>query len=249
MLSSHNTPENSGLEEKNMRDTIQHVLIKRFSPQDTEVALAIWDEGFRDSVRSGQLSTLIAYTQEISEYLELDRNRAREIQLAVFRALRNLNVPDGKAVPVQSDKWEETPAKNDESQHKPGLVSYALLKNKALVAPEMVIFIEVGKRMIEGAQRVGYKEFEDFTASVADHLQSSKLPDLAQQNLLNWCSHKGAPVQGSINDKDLGKAINVFYIALCEAVGPAGADAILASAIRNAEKLPEARLFPPKRLL
>ncbi len=47
----------------------------------------------------------------------------------------------------------------------------------------------------------------------------------------------------------LAELVNTFYVALCEALGPVDADHVLTRAVREAEGLPQAREFSPRRFV
>jgi len=62
-----------------------------------------------------------------------------------------------------------------------------------------------------------------------------------QESSTDWCID--APQNA------LAELVNAFYVALCEALGPVDADHVLTRAVREAEGLPQAREFSPRRFV
>ena len=48
---------------------------------------------------------------------------------------------------------------------------------------------------------------------------------------------------------ELSELTHLIYVGLCEAIGPVDADQILTRAVRAVERMPQARVFSPRRLL
>ncbi|MDP4300977.1 hypothetical protein [Leptothrix discophora] len=48
---------------------------------------------------------------------------------------------------------------------------------------------------------------------------------------------------------ELGELVHLFYVALCEAIGPVDADQVLTRAVREAEQIPAARRHSPRQFL
>jgi hypothetical protein len=51
------------------------------------------------------------------------------------------------------------------------------------------------------------------------------------------------------SSEEFSGLLHIFYIGICEYFGPQKADLFLNAAIELAEKVPEAKVFPPKSFL
>lgn len=72
---------------------------------------------------------------------------------------------------------------------------------------------------------------------------------LRQQLQEAWQLGQAGPWHVDATESGLSDAVNLFYVALCEALGPVDADHILTRAVRNAEQTSAAREFSPRRLV
>ncbi len=229
-----------------MREAIAQVLSAYLEPQKVSAALDIWDKKY--DVDGTPTNALTAYAKEVSQSVNLNRQSQHSLRVALYQTLYSPKGSKSKTVAAQPRHHPSMPTPKPNPGQSES-VSYRLLNERTPGSPASAVFAEVGERMIEGAQKAGYKEFTEFTTAVQDYLSTLSLGTLAKQNLLDWCSHKDSLLRGNLPDKNLPGIIHMIYRALCEAVGPVIADAVLGHAINKAQALPEATLYPPKRLL
>jgi hypothetical protein len=103
-------------------------------------------------------------------------------------------------------------------------------------------------QLIDGAARA--KQLDELSAAV--NFPEADLSQPVMRAANQW--HRGGfketvPFANQVGEAERSRVVNIVYIALCEAVGPANADRILGQAVLHAEKLPEAIEFSPKQLL
>lgn len=225
-------------------ETVYNVLSNHLDENNAKLALTIWEAKYQDA----QISGLVPFVNDLSKEIKLSNDRQHALRMDLYKSLFDVNKQD---VNKQSDTASNKPAGQNtpDTGSSTSNVSTRFLKEHAVVTPDLIVFAAIGESMIEGAQRYGYREFSNFTLAMKDNLQQANLPTLVSQSILDWCSHTAELVHSTIPKEHLRRLVNIFYVSLCEAVGPSIADAILASAIQSAEKIPEARLFSPRQFL
>ncbi|MEY4754193.1 MAG: hypothetical protein RJA44_1868 [Pseudomonadota bacterium] len=131
-------------------------------------------------------------------------------------------------------------------------VAAPALANSAIAnaPPEQAVFSGLIRSLLD--------EMQQFHQGSIDDLRSDALKDLARARLSTVVKqqYKDAweqPLQHSWliqgNAQELSALTHMVYVGLCETLGPVDADQVLGRAVRSTERLPQARQFPPKRLL
>lgn len=87
---------------------------------------------------------------------------------------------------------------------------------------------------------------ESLTASLP-RLRGS--PRLREQLRSAWSQVELGDWRLDASAAHLAEAVDLFYIALCEALGPVEADRVLTEAVREADRIEAARRFSPRRLV
>jgi cell division septum initiation protein DivIVA len=128
-----------------------------------------------------------------------------------------------------------------------------------VAAPPAVPVIAVEPPVIYGAvMRELVREVHDFHREALDEVRRDALkalegarvePALQQRCRDAWARARQDDWQLQATHADLAELTRVVFAALTEAFGRVGADQILQRALAQAESLPEARQFSPKRLL
>lgn len=109
-----------------------------------------------------------------------------------------------------------------------------------------------------GLMRAALSQVRQYHPAAADDLRSAALSEVARVRVSGpvreaWRAawERGAGSDWCIDAPQnvLAELVNVFYVALCEALGPVEADHVLTRAVREAEGLPQAREFSPRRFV
>lgn len=129
----------------------------------------------------------------------------------------------------------------------------------AAPTPEQLAAHLPAEQVVFGAlMRALLAEMQQFHGGSLEDLRTDLLKDLPKVKISNAVRqlYKEAWVQPMQHawhlngpDKELASLIHHTYVGLCETLGPVDADQVLARAVRSAERLPQARQFPPKRFL
>jgi hypothetical protein len=133
----------------------------------------------------------------------------------------------------------------------------------ALTAPAPAATLDLSDRpavqvVHAGLMRAALSQVRQYHPAASEDLRSAALSQAArarvtgpvreawraaweQESTTDWCID--APQNA------LAELVNAFYVALCEALGPVDADHVLTRAVREAEGLPQAREFSPRRFV
>lgn len=82
---------------------------------------------------------------------------------------------------------------------------------------------------------------------LGERLAEAPLMSAAAPECLGWLAQGGE--LPNLTADQLGNFVHTTYVAICRCEGPVRGDHILRHALETAEALPEARDFPPRRLL
>jgi hypothetical protein len=128
-----------------------------------------------------------------------------------------------------------------------------------VAAPPAAPVIAFEPPVVYGAvMRELVREVHDFHREALDEVRRDALkalegarvePALQQRCRDAWARARQDDWQLQATHADLAELTRVVFAALTEAFGRVGADQILQRALAQAESLPEARQFSPKRLL
>lgn len=98
------------------------------------------------------------------------------------------------------------------------------------------------------ATQRGHAE-EAVRSYIIEKVDRFPLGGAARQALVEWLVGRKGDLAAPLPRDAMRQIVNVSYVLACEYLGPVTADRLLAAAVREAERMPEAALFPPRRLL
>lgn len=110
----------------------------------------------------------------------------------------------------------------------------------------LVTALQEGVRQAHGR---GWDEFRQHALALLPQLRST--PAVREVARLAWASSEPSATRWQIAapEATLAELVNLTYVALCEALGPIDADRLLTEAVREAQRIPAARRFSPRRLV
>ncbi|RZS51958.1 hypothetical protein [Sphaerotilus mobilis] len=119
-------------------------------------------------------------------------------------------------------------------------------------APPAVLVFEalIAAALTEVRQRHP-AELHDLRDSAVAGLDGSRL-GATPRNLVRaaWQRHaEPGAWRLPLNPSELGELVHLFYVALCEALGPVDADQVLTRSVREAEQIPAAQRHSPRQFL
>ena len=227
----------------NTYDIVQSAVLdtlgSHLSKHNARLALTIWEQRYA----AKQLHGVASFLKDIAPLLEQSKANMQALRMDLYRSLAGINGQKNDADPT-------IPAQAAASLGSDDNVSLRMLKKRGNNAtPDIQVFTAICENLIEGAQKSGFREFGEFKLALTEHLGSAKLASKVSEMLLNWVSHESELINGIIPRDRLAQIVNIFYISLCEAVGPVTGDAILNNAVTQADSLPAAKQFSPRQLL
>ncbi len=84
---------------------------------------------------------------------------------------------------------------------------------------------------------------------VVTNLPKLRLTPAAEAGLASFLRRISDRLSEAYGPETMQSLLHLLYVAACEFFGPVKADELLAAAVADAERTPEARLFPPRSLL
>lgn len=116
-------------------------------------------------------------------------------------------------------------------------------------SPDNVIFGQVVRGFFDRLEQQNMTTGASCQRYVTDNLHLLRLPMDAEVALAAFVRKRRAALSGNYATDIMQATLHLIYLAACEYYGPVKADELLAEAVAEAERLPESRLFPPRRLL
>jgi hypothetical protein len=221
---------------------VYQVVNDNFLPAEAECVIDLWRAKY--AVR--QLNGLVGFIDEMAQLFHLDQQRKQTLRMNLYRKIsENKKTPQGQLSSSKNDSTVVAFNKPASKVYDAGESS----EEQVLDSPSFVVFYTVGDYLIKHVQKIGSYEFQDFTAALEDYLKQSSLPTQIVHYVLDWCAQERLSYEAGCDEQHYAGVIHIFYMALCEALGPVDADIILNDAINQAELLPEAQSYPPKRFL
>lgn len=231
--------ENSDEEQVLSNDTssvaenrVWKVLHQLLAADQADQGMLIWRQRYRDA----RLTGLVSFVTELTRLFKLEPQRRKDLVTELFRELSGVHGGDS-AVAARSKPDPVTQTPRESSDH------------DASDHDARVVFRSVGQALFEGIDPLNAAAAEEFRRTVLRQLQALGLDADLQHALLAWFAGKPVPEPGSLMTSQLAPIIHAIYVALCEALGPVQADALLDQAVGRARQLHEARHFSPHRLL
>jgi hypothetical protein len=114
------------------------------------------------------------------------------------------------------------------------------------------VFAALITALLEGVRQSHagtWDEFRQGALALLPELRST--PAVREVTRLAWASAEPSATRWLIAapEATLAELVNLTYVALCEALGPIDADRLLTEAVREAQRIPAARRFSPRRLV
>lgn len=217
---------------------VYQIMNEHFPPLDAKCAVDLWKAKY--AVKN--LNGFVGFFDELAKLFELDQQRKQTLRMTLYR---KVSMPQSGPSAVGNDSTVVAFDKNKVPE-KVNEVSDCT-KKQTFNSPAFVVFSTVGDRLIAQVQRTGHREFQDFTVAMKDYLQESSLPMQIAKYIVDWCTQESLVCKEEFSEEHYANVIHIFYMALCEALGPVDADAMLNDAINQANLLPEAQSYPPKK--
>jgi hypothetical protein len=86
-------------------------------------------------------------------------------------------------------------------------------------------------------------------AYLMEKLERFGLSGAGQRAMAEWLAGHRSEPDVAVGREAMRQMVNLGYVLACEYLGPVAADRLLSAAVKEAERLPEARAFPPRGLL
>jgi hypothetical protein len=126
------------------------------------------------------------------------------------------------------------------------------------VPPEQAVFAELIAAIAADIAQTHASDFDDWRSSWQALLERQKPASPIRGQLVTACKQL-APGQSMADRRiawrlplpgaKLAEQVHQLYVALCEALGPVGADHVLNRAVKLVEQTPAARLYSPRKLM
>ncbi len=97
--------------------------------------------------------------------------------------------------------------------------------------------------------RHGPQVYPSYTGYVLENLSMLRLPLSAEVAVASLIRNADNRLVGSYAPESMQALLHMMYVGACEYYGPVKTDEMLAAAVSDAERLPQALLFPPRMLL
>lgn len=107
------------------------------------------------------------------------------------------------------------------------------------------LFQALGERQPDGVGRIRAW----LQRRLGSRLDVVGLDAAAAARIVLWLNGSASSIGVPLPARALRSLLHAVYVLACEYYGPVLTDGLLADAVRSAETLPEARRFPPRRLL
>lgn len=197
-----------------------------------EQAFFFWEEHYsqQGTFRVSQ------YIDALMQQLGLTATQRRELSVALYAALGK---PD-QALAAVPAVLRRTAAPQAASSPKP--------PGAASSAPAAIVLGELLAQIVDGATRA--RKLDDLLETLS--FEAADLAPATARAATLWLKNQlrdARQFAGQVVEPDRRSVVNLSYVALCEAVGPAAADRILGHAVQQAERVPEAVDFSPRQLL
>jgi hypothetical protein len=198
---------------------------------DTQSALSLWDRSYA----AGKPHALIEYVNEVAATLMLPTRQRHEIRMALYRALLTRGID---------------PTRNAGTAPRGAAPSSAPAGGGANASAAFRVFRSVVLDVFRGVGSAGATAERDFSQAIRRHASAHKITDSGRMALEAWAAQlddDGYFLR--LSSGEYPGFAHLMYVAACEALGPVLADRVFSAAIGQAETLPEAAQFPPRRLL
>jgi hypothetical protein len=118
------------------------------------------------------------------------------------------------------------------------------------LAPEILVHAALMKHLIEDLQHFHGDQLDPVRQDLLVALDKARLPaSLKDQVRTAWTAPLTQAWRIEAMPGELAELVHLLYIALCENLGPVDADRVLTAAVQQADRLPEARRYSPRKFL
>jgi hypothetical protein len=206
---------------------------------DTENALLLWDTGYAEI----KPHAVADFVEAVATQFKLGSNERLKLRMSVMHAvLTSLQSRpaaangslNGASRPVAAPATPQ-PAPRPDMNPQPGVS----------------VFVHMAERMLAGVRRHGGAVHRNFLDALRQQLNHAESPlPLQLPALMRWATDLApVPAFGGYSDHGLAHLLHLIYVSAAQTLGPVAADTLLTQAVVQAEQLPEAARFPPRRLL
>jgi len=206
---------------------VHAIMARAFGPERAQEALEIWQRDYADKDSFG----VVNFVREQGPAFGLnDASQARRLRLALFQIL--LVEADSSADGTKQGAQGATTQEGDAG------TNADIGEARARVA----------NTMVQKLGRAARGSSDLFAKVLAEEVDKAQLDSTTAHALKTW-DGASEPALPPNDNTPLRAAVTAVYIALCEDVGPAGADRALKQAKRAAEELDAASQVSPSDLL
>lgn len=226
------------------------------------------------SMRGDSVADIIGFIDQVTGRHDIDAAQRKKLYEAYYKALRQpedelpmdpwplmqigmpaVSVPPQRpaAAPVTAPAAPPPPAPVEVIAPVPApqpAAATAAVAAAAALPAEQAVCAGLMREVMLQMQRHHASRLGDLGSCALSLLAGGGLPASVRTQVREaWT----APQQHSwvieAGPAELAQVVHLGYVALCEALGPVDADQVLARAVRAAGQMPQARSFPPARLL
>jgi len=191
-------------------------------------AFTLWQSDFSELPGFG----VVRFVQELGRRYGLTDSQRRNLRLALFREI--YAVIAGHA------------SNNGARDVRPDNLAAQTVRTPRAPSPEALVLRAMLSALAESA---GRNHRAEFTGLFREYVSGVGLSDAVGAEVLAWDAGGDEAPLVDADPETLSRLIHAGYNALCETVGPVGADRGLSLAVQRAEMLDAARELPPRSLL
>lgn len=201
-------------------------------PDSLEDALLHWDTDYAER----KPHAVADYVEAVALRLKLSSKERLAARMAVMSSvLKTLQSP---RTPASASTRRVT-------------ASTAPASPPTSMSPAMVVFAHMAEMMMLNLRRRGpsvQQSFLDALRAQLNHADSQLVLHLP--TLMRWAAGMAdLPPMNGVNEHGLSRLLHLIYVSVAQTLGPVPADTLLTLAVQQAEQLPAATRFPPRRML
>jgi hypothetical protein len=231
------------------------------APLLDEDALMVALQLQHDHLRGDGVADLIAYIDNVANRNQFDQATRKRLYQTFFEALRQPEsslpldpwpamqvsaapmrlVAPGPIAPGATSPEQRPPTPEVQT---PAVVAVATT-SPATGSPEpspppaQQVFAALMRAALADVRQLHGSAVDDVCSGALAMLPRQRLAaTLRQQLLAAWQQAESSPWRVDATESGLSEAVNLFYVALCESLGPVDADHVLTRAVRTAELAP-----------
>lgn len=212
-------------------------LIPHLQGADLYTALWLW----QDKYSNGPAMALHRFINEFARMVTYDVRRS-DLHLSLVMAMNK------DVIELAPDPYPDMIAYRERHLPSAKLTTIATGDDSALT-PATVILESVLQAVFHQLDEEFASPAEKLRRYLSQHLVSVGLELGAFIELSQWLSGLRSHLSRSYSEAHMRALLHVIYVGGCQYLGPIYIDTLLAHAIEEAERLPEAVHFAPRRLL